>query len=192
MVGVKTFDTEAVLTTIMEVFRERGYAGTSLGDLEKATGLPRTSLYNAYGNKDALYDAAIRLHRVKLGYPLLDELRAPEIRSALRSMLHKQIEGLALQQKPVGCLVTNSCADLGALSDSLDATVREMMDEFETALRVRLEEAQTAGEIDADADVVSLARYFLSISRVIPLMYRTSADRAYVTQIADTALTVLD
>ncbi|MBW4706359.1 TetR/AcrR family transcriptional regulator [Roseobacter sp. YSTF-M11] len=191
MVGVKTFDTEEALTTIMEVFREKGYAGTSLGDLEKATGLPRTSLYNAYGNKNALYDAAIRLHRVKLGYPLLAELKHPDIRVALRNMLFKQIEGLSQQDKPVGCLVTNSCADLGALSSDLDDTVREMMEEFEDALKSRFTIALASGDLDPNTDVVSMARYFLSISRVIPLMYRASGDLSYVKQVAETALSVL-
>lgn len=191
MVGIKTFDPDAVLGTIMETFRAKGYAATSFSDLEKATGLPRTSLYNAWGNKDALYDAAIRLHRSRLGYPLLAELAHPDIREALRAMLEAQIDGLAAQPYPVGCLVTNSCADVGALSEGLDTTVREMMEEFEAALRARLDQARDDGQLEGGTDTEALARYFLSISRVVPLMYRTNGDVDYARQIARTALDAL-
>ena len=48
-----------VLSAASERFRTRGYAGTSLDDLVDATGLARPSLYAAFGDKRALYLAAL-------------------------------------------------------------------------------------------------------------------------------------
>lgn len=41
-----------------DLFWEQGYEKTSIGELEKKTGLDRSSLYHAFGNKHALFRAA--------------------------------------------------------------------------------------------------------------------------------------
>ncbi|MDE2509836.1 MAG: helix-turn-helix transcriptional regulator, partial [Elusimicrobia bacterium] len=51
----RSFDADVVLDQAVEAFRVRGFDGTSVEDLEKATGLRRASLYGAYGDKRALY-----------------------------------------------------------------------------------------------------------------------------------------
>ena len=43
MSGSKTFDIKAVIDSAMPLFKDKGYAGTSLSDLEKATKLNKSS-----------------------------------------------------------------------------------------------------------------------------------------------------
>ena len=47
------------MNAIIQLFREKGYAATSLDDLSAATGLTRPSLYAAFGDKLSMYLAAI-------------------------------------------------------------------------------------------------------------------------------------
>ncbi|MET8466379.1 TetR/AcrR family transcriptional regulator [Micromonospora zamorensis] len=47
----------------MEVFRTKGYEGTSMRDLAEATGLGSGSIYAAFGSKDGLYLAVLDLYR---------------------------------------------------------------------------------------------------------------------------------
>ena len=67
------FDTTAVVAAALDVFWARGYEGASLGDLESATGLSRSSLYNSFTNKRGLFDAAVQLY--------LDHVIRPRLRS---------------------------------------------------------------------------------------------------------------
>ena len=53
------FDREAVIGAAIGAFFVTGYDATTLPDLEKATGLDRSSLYNSFGGKRGLYEAAI-------------------------------------------------------------------------------------------------------------------------------------
>ncbi|MEM8708554.1 MAG: TetR/AcrR family transcriptional regulator [Actinomycetota bacterium] len=53
------FDREAVVGAAIGAFFVSGYDATTLPDLEKATGLDRSSLYNSFGGKRGLYEAAI-------------------------------------------------------------------------------------------------------------------------------------
>ena len=175
----------------MKVFREKGYAGTSLSDLEQATGLSRTSLYNAWGNKEALFRASLVLHQELLGTPLLAELEHPSVRTGLANMFKAQLRGLAKQSKPVGCLLTNSCAAAGEFDVDVEALLREHVVESERLVRARLVRAVRDGELVEGTDVNSLARYFTSLSRTVPLMYRTTGSLAYVRQIVAVGLEVL-
>lgn len=56
----RSFDPDAVLDKARAVFWNLGYAATSLDDLAAATGLNRPSLYAAFGDKRALYLAALK------------------------------------------------------------------------------------------------------------------------------------
>src|ERR1700729_4482176 len=53
------FDTEAAVERAMGVFWSRGYHGTALPDLLRATKLSRGSLYAAFGGKHALFLRAL-------------------------------------------------------------------------------------------------------------------------------------
>ncbi len=59
MARPRKFDETQVLQSAMELFWACGYAGTSLDALDKATGLNRGSVYNAFGDKRHLYLATI-------------------------------------------------------------------------------------------------------------------------------------
>jgi AcrR family transcriptional regulator len=48
-----------VVEAAKDLFWEHGYEGSTLADLEKATGLNRSSLYQAFGTKEALFAAAL-------------------------------------------------------------------------------------------------------------------------------------
>lgn len=56
----RSFDDEVVLTAAMRCFWRRGYAATSMKDLEAATGLTTGSLYNGFGSKDELFRLALK------------------------------------------------------------------------------------------------------------------------------------
>jgi AcrR family transcriptional regulator len=51
---------QAVVHAARNGFSECGPELTSIADLERHTGLDRSSLYNAFGSKQALFEAALR------------------------------------------------------------------------------------------------------------------------------------
>src|SRR5512141_666494 len=56
----RQFDPDQVLGQAMQLFWSKGYEATSLDDLLAETGLARQSLYNGFGDKHALFLAALR------------------------------------------------------------------------------------------------------------------------------------
>src|ERR1700732_519051 len=55
----REFSAEAVVSSAKLVFWRRGYEGSTLSDLEASTGLSRSSLYQAYGSKEGIFDEAL-------------------------------------------------------------------------------------------------------------------------------------
>src|SRR5262249_1274392 len=59
MARPKSFDEDAVLDQAVQLFWERGYDGHSVADLEAHVGVGRQSLYNSFGDKQALFLKAL-------------------------------------------------------------------------------------------------------------------------------------
>lgn len=54
----RSFDSDAVIEKLCEYFWEHGYSTASLDDLARQLGLKRGSLFNAFGSKAVLFQAA--------------------------------------------------------------------------------------------------------------------------------------
>src|SRR5712692_2765828 len=55
MVGVRQFDEQEVIAIALDVFWRKGLHDATMQDLASATGVQRGSLYNAYGDKEAIF-----------------------------------------------------------------------------------------------------------------------------------------
>lgn len=108
------FDLAEVVETAKELFWEHGYQGSTLADLEVATGLHRSSLYQAFGTKEALFVAALGSY--------IDTFIAPRLEAMLRPGAGARdivafFAGLAtlFREDPLrwrrGCLWVNSFAE---------------------------------------------------------------------------------
>lgn len=70
------FDLEHVLDRALGAFWNLGYEGCSFQNLTTETGLSRQSIYNAFGDKDGIFQAAITHYKNKVAAQLLP-LNAP-------------------------------------------------------------------------------------------------------------------
>jgi TetR/AcrR family transcriptional regulator, transcriptional repressor for nem operon len=59
MARPREFDEDVVLDAAIQCFWNRGFEATSVKDLIDRTGITAASLYNAFGDKRALFRAAL-------------------------------------------------------------------------------------------------------------------------------------
>ena len=148
------YSREAVLGAARDAFWENGYEGTPLSELEKRTGLNRSSLYLAFGSKSALFEAALDRYADDVIDPLLGPLESDPSLVGIRSFLGrvKAIIVSEFEQGHAGCLMVNTIAEL---STKDQATARRTI-----GFRDRLERALTrALEVELpDAEVATLSR----------------------------------
>ncbi|WP_221586119.1 TetR/AcrR family transcriptional regulator [Microbacterium sp. G2-8] len=72
MARTQAFDRSTVVRAARTVFWRAGFEGASIPALEEATGLSRSSIYNAFASKRGLFDAAVQSY--------LDEVIRPRLR----------------------------------------------------------------------------------------------------------------
>jgi TetR/AcrR family transcriptional repressor of nem operon len=192
MARPKEFDRDQALERAMELFRTEGYEGASLDDLTRATGVGRQSLYDTFGDKRALYLAALARYRESTDCSLLAVLEEPKpLRVALREILDQIIEQTTSPAGGPGCMLISAAVERGESDQEVRRCVGGAHATRTRALERRFARAQRAGEIGAHHDPAALAQFFYSTIQGMLVVARSTAERRALEQTARVALSVL-
>jgi TetR/AcrR family transcriptional repressor of nem operon len=154
----KSFDEETVLARAVDLFRGRGFEATSLADLETHLGLGRQSLYNTFGDKQALFLKALDHYRRTQGEPMVDALGRPDAGvETIREFFRTAIRRLTEETPRRGCLVANTITERG--SDDAASLLRCNLsrEQLERGFRRALGQARDRGELPPHVDVDATA-----------------------------------
>lgn len=192
MVRPKQFDREQALRSAMHLFWTKGYEATSIPDLLRHMGLSRSSLYETYGDKRALFIEAFDHYR-HVGERKRDLLRnAESAREGIRSYFEMHIDFSLDERLPGGCLVTNTAVSLDA---DADPDIRRMVEERFAGLEEEfyrlLEKGRRSGELDGRTNSRELARLFNGLSHGISVVARVNRDRRVLEDMVNAALALL-
>jgi len=188
MVGVKQFDPDAVVERAMMLFWRRGYGATSIQDLEKATRLRRGSLYNAFGDKEGLFVAALKRYEQTIGYDRIAQLSKPNPYEAIDGFLRVLIDQMSAPNKPRGCLHTNTSLEFPSAPDAVLKIIAERTNAIENAMHLVLKRAQSENRIGIEVDVRALARFYLGVAKGIGVLHKVFGDPAMLRDIANVAM----
>ena len=146
----RAFDVPAVIDAAQDAFAEHGPELTSIVDLEERTGIDRSSLYNTFGSKQALFEAALQSYLEEGIEARLHELRQPNAHlSTVAAFFIAMAQGFRAnpEQAERGCMLVNAVAELGA-QDSRTAPAVAYRDTLRSAFLTALRQAAVRGEID--------------------------------------------
>jgi TetR/AcrR family transcriptional repressor of nem operon len=187
----REFDTEQALERAMEVFWADGYEAASVQTLLDAMGINRGSMYDTFGDKHALFLAAIEHYGTTVFRCFEQDLACPGpvlecIRRTLRRMGQGERGGSCR-----GCLATNAIVELAPHDPEVAEASRRLLRRMERAYRSALDRAVEAGEIPRDADTRSLARFLTTTTQGLIVMAKGEAGRAVVRATVDVAMEAL-
>jgi TetR/AcrR family transcriptional repressor of nem operon len=193
MARPRTFDEAEALDAAVECFWRRGLEAASIRDLAAEMGVNCPSLYNAFGDKRALFALALERYAARNLRERLRQLEAePSAKSAIRGFMDGIIERSLAEPGQRGCFIVNAALDAPPGDPELCLMLAGYLQEIEAFLRGRLESARAAGEIPAAIDTQAAARLFLGLALGIRGTARTRPDRALLESMARTALAILD
>lgn len=155
----RSFKIEEALESALKVFWEKGYEGASLPELTEAMGINRPSLYSAFGNKEGLFLRVLDHYRATAASYLGDALRKATAREAFEALLKGAIDLQAGGQTPVGCLFVHGALVCTEDSTSIKRELAVRRIAGEIAIRERFEKAIEDGDLSADEDPATLARF---------------------------------
>ena len=192
MARPREFDTEQAVHGAMLLFWERGYRATTVGDLQKALGIGRASLYGAFGDKQGLFLRALCRYREHYTAPGTAALEAdgPAL-DAVREFFCRLVLRYTDPVTPRGCLITMTVMECAGLGGAIERALAGSIAAGEVALRRTLRRARAAGELPEDTDTRALARFLVGAGQGMALMARVTGSRAVVEDVARVALSVL-
>jgi len=189
----REFDMDMTVESAVRIFRERGYHATSVSDLCAATGLTAGSIYKAFGDKRALFLAALDRYVETRNAELAQLLEAqPTGRDKIRAVLRFYAEASCGEEGRRGCLVVSSAIALATFDEEMAAQVEAAMQRSEDMLRRLLRQGKRDGSISSDIHEQAMARSLLALLHGFRSIGKSGRTRNEMLTAADEALRLLD
>jgi TetR/AcrR family transcriptional repressor of nem operon len=167
------FDETQALDAAMRLFWAEGYEGASIEALTTAMGMPRASLYQHYGDKEALFLTAIEHYARTRLVPLFGTLGGGGTLAAdLEAFLDAVVRHATADAAHLGCLIASVLSDAAGSAPRMRQELALRFEQVEESIAARLRAAQEAGELSPCADVQALAGVLSAVARGIMLSAR--------------------
>lgn len=191
MARPREFDETAAVESAMHAFWEHGYEATSTQDLCEATGLGRSSVYNTFTSKRALFQRSLAHYtNTQLGkrQALLDGPGTAAER--LAAVLYQAIDD-DLEDRRRGCLVVNTLAELGVPDDEVGAALRNDTDRNLAMFAECVREGLLDGSPRDGLDPAEVAEFLLGTTSGLRVMARRGTSRDSMRAVAKLALAAI-
>lgn len=189
----REFDLDDALRDASEVFRLRGYHGTSVQDLTEGTGLARGSLYKAFHDKRSLFLAALDQAIVAALRRIADNLAQPgSAKIAIRDTLMGYGRRAASVEGRRGCIMTAAAMEMVPEDAEVTVVITRMFRQMEDLFAAAVGRGQAAGEIGAGHDARALGRLLLCTVQGLRMLGKTGPTERDLADIVDHTVRLLD
>lgn len=163
MARPREFDEDAALDAAMRCFWSRGYEATSVRDLAQRMGMTGASLYNAFGDKRALFQRALRRYvDGSLGERILRCERLPP-REAVLAFFGELLDRSLGDPEHKGCMVVNATLDVTGADPVFQNAIVDTLRRNESFFLRMAEAGRRDGSITTAQPPEDLARHLLGL-----------------------------
>ncbi|HQS81035.1 MAG TPA: TetR/AcrR family transcriptional regulator [Thiobacillus sp.] len=173
------FDPDTALTAAMHLFWRKGYENTSMLDLLQAMQISKSSLYQAFGGKQALFERCMTRYGDLMIGQLHDALAsAPSGLGFIRQFLESVLDEARGVCEARGCLVLNTANEFARRDPAIAEAVAQGLGRFHSVMLAAVRRTQLEGAIPPDRDAVMLANYLVSSMSGLKTLSKAGADEA--------------
>jgi AcrR family transcriptional regulator len=175
------------------LFNQKGYAGTSMDDIMRATGLSKGGLYSHFKSKEEIALAAFE-HAVQKVTQRVRE-RTQEIKhplDKLRASVDFYRENIFTPPVEGGCPIQNTSIEVDDSNPVLRDRVQEAMDYWKHGIIYILRKGIEQGIVRADTDVEAFSIRFIGTLEGAILLARLYQDVQYFDVMAKQLLDMIN
>ena len=185
----KTFDRETALEAAMLLFWDRGFEQTCVDDLAAAMGIRTSSLYSSFGDKEALFLAAVDHYQAGKGsiYDIAVN-EGKTAKAAFTNLFKLAAIEMTRSDQPRGCMLAVALPTCSPKYDKLQKELHALRPLSETMWVTRLQAAVRAKEIPESTDLHLLATFLRTTLLGMSLQARAGASRETLMKIGKLAL----
>lgn len=191
MARPREFDEGAVLDAVVVSFWTNGYDATSVKDLVAQTGISAASLYNAFGDKRALYQRALD-HYVEGS--IADRIRrCEELRplEGIEAFFEEIVRRSLTDRDRKGCMLVNAALDVAPHDPEFRKVIAEVLFRIEAFFLGRIEAGQVDGTINRTLPAATVAQNLLGVLMGIRVLARVRPERPLLEGVLTPALALL-
>ena len=192
MARPREFDEATVLDAAMQCFWAHGYEATSVKDLIERTGLTAASLYNAYGDKRAMFRTALDHYIEKSIGARLQRSESLPPRDAVRAFFEDILRRSLSDRERKGCMIVNCALEMAPHDKEFRETIVETLGRLEAFFLNCVERGQADGTITSAVPAVGLAQHLLGVLMGVRVLARVRPERSLLAGVINTALVFLD
>ena len=192
MARPREFDEEAVLDAAMQCFWAQGYEATSVKDLIERTGLTAASLYNAYGDKRAMFRTALDHYIENSVGARIRRSEALPPREAIRSFFDDILRRSLGDRDRKGCMIVNSALEMAPHDQEFRETIVDTLRRLESFFLDCVGRGQAEGTITSSRPAAGLAQHLLGVLMGVRVLARVRPERPLLEGVINTALGFLD
>ena len=172
----KQFDPQEALDRAVDVFWTRGYESASLTELLQAMKIGRKSLYDTFGSKHDLFQAAMARY-AETQFATIHQILTADRRplANIRALLWHWEKDSA-QPNSKGCLFGNNMPGFGPVDATTSKLIFGYVKQVEDAICSTLRAARQAGELNPAVQPREAARMIVCLSQGMALLSRVSGE----------------
>ena len=119
-------------------------------------------------------------------------LAQPSLREVVAGLIHGTAEFLSTPGNPRGCLSIQGALACGTDAEPVKQAIIDWRKSGQAALKKRLQQAQSEGELPAEIQPVDFARYLSSVMAGLGVQAANGATRAELQRVAEIALRCIE
>lgn len=180
----KEFEYEEKLEKARDLFWEKGYHATSIHDIVDRMGLNRSSVYNSYGNKQALFLKCLENYAaLKAAQYRHAGKNASSAFEALAFTIRDVVEQTITDRK--ACLIVRTIFELGNEVPAVSSFIKKNAAVLESIFRELVLRAKAEGELKNETSPDMLASYILTSCSSFYMRYVLTGDKKEVNGMID-------
>lgn len=192
MARPREFDENTVLDAAMECFWRQGYEATSIRDLIEGTGITGASIYNAFGDKRALFRRALDRYVDTSIAERIRRCRDMPPREAIAAFLAEILDRSLSSPDHRGCMLVNAAMEIAPQDPDFQRSIAEVLAQIEAFFLERVRAGQEDGSIRSLVNAEDLARHLVGVLMGMRVLARVRPERALLEGVVSAALVLLD
>ena len=171
------FSRDSAIEDAMNLFWRDGYLGVSASDLAAAMHIQRSSFYNSFGSRAAVFLEALDRYSRSAPDKVIDRLAPGEaVLPVVAALFRELCRQRAADTEGRGCLVCNSVGELIGVDEELGPVLLDAVDERVRVFERAIEQAIAQNELELPDGTAVAARLLVTFLLGVNLLSKTVRD----------------
>lgn len=193
MPKVKQFNKEKILEVASTIFHQKGYNGTSIDEILKATGLSRSSLYDSFKDKHSLYLQSLEFYKnvERSAYETVNQKKLNGLQK-IESLFKEVVNHLINHPDDNGCLMVNAAAEMSKRCEKTAQVICNNKDDVQELFATWLNDAQEEKAINLSKPAKSYSPFLFNALCGLKVLSQSGASKAELNNVVKVTLDALN